>query len=377
MWRSPTIVDDRMLDMATQLGCGWIGAVDVKSDSAYEYDDCHNNVIKHVNLYGGDHVVGYYLIEGFGTIQAIRHSVWHDGHSLIDITPYRDGRDYIIFAKDKQQKNKTYKISNCYIQSLDKYKSQEIEIMYYVYQLVDPRTEKPFYIGKGTGNRATTHLTANSSTPNVHKQNKIDSIRRAGLEPKIEYIAENIIDEALAYDIETKMIQKYGRKGYDPGGILTNICEDNRPPNHKGKTYEEIYGVERAKYQREMRSRLQKERGGYGPEKHSKETREKFSKLTSGSGNPMYGKKQKESTKALISEKAKQKVGAKNKNSFEYKLTSPAGEEFTLYGGDALNFCKKQNLSWSTLKKQVEATQWGIPKKGKTKGWKLEVISKK
>lgn len=35
---------------------------------------------------------------------------------------------------------------------------------FYVYALIDPRTEKPFYIGKGTANRATDHFrTANVS----------------------------------------------------------------------------------------------------------------------------------------------------------------------------------------------------------------------
>ena len=148
--------------------------------------------------------------------------------------------------------------------------------MFYVYQLTDPRNNQPFYIGKGTGNRAKTHLLEIPDTRNVYKENKIAAIRREGLEPKIEYIAENISDEKIAYNIEAELIKKYGRKGYDTGGILTNICPDARPPNHKGRSYEQIYGPERALIERKKRADIQLSRGGYGPEKHTEETKQKI-----------------------------------------------------------------------------------------------------
>jgi len=178
----------------------------------------------------------------------------------------------------------------------------------------------------------------------------------------LSILLENIIDEDLAYNIESELIKRYGRKGYEKDGILSNICIDARPPNHRGKTYEEIYGVEKAQQQRELRSRLQKERGGYGPKRHSDETRKKFSKLNTGSGNPMYGKTQKQSTKDLIGAKAKLRVGKGNKNSYTYKLTSPQSVEHILCGSEAVEFCKKNNLSWSTLKMQIQKN-WPIPKK--------------
>jgi len=61
--------------------------------------------------------------------------------------------------------------------------------VYYVYQLVDPRNSQPFYIGKGKGRRAKTHLWDVPETRNVYKENKIASIRASGNEPLIEYIA--------------------------------------------------------------------------------------------------------------------------------------------------------------------------------------------
>ena len=148
--------------------------------------------------------------------------------------------------------------------------------MYYVYQLVDPFTKLPFYIGKGSGRRATTHLWKIPETRNQYKENKIADIRKNGKEPLIEYLIVNIFDEDIAYSIEEAYIKKYGRKGYETDGILTNVCLNSRPPNHKGKTYEEIYGVERSIEQKELRSALQKERGGYGPKKHTAETKLKI-----------------------------------------------------------------------------------------------------
>lgn len=371
MWEIPSKADDEICNLARKLSCNFIQAVRVDYESAYDYDNCHNNVKTHKSLYGGESVIGWYFVKGFNTIQAIRHTVWEIDNKIIDVTPVKDKRKYNLFARSTNQ-IEDYSIPNCYIQSLDKYLTQETEIMYYVYQLVDPRNNQPFYIGKGKGRRAKTHLWEIPETRNVYKENKIASIRKDGLEPVIEYIAENIIDETLAYDIESTLIKKYGRKGYDKNGTLTNICEDVRPPNHKGKTYEEIYGSEKAREQKKLRSELQKERGGYGPKQHSEQTRKLFSTLNSGAGNPMFGKIQSEHTKQLISEKAKERVGRLNKNSYCYILTSPAGIEHILYGGEASNFCKQNNLSWSTLKMQIQK-KWPIPRKGKTKGWKLEV----
>jgi hypothetical protein len=371
MWSTPTEISNDILDFSRSLNCDWVGAITVEYEPAYDYDNCHTNVDTHLKLYGGESIIGWYIINGDITLQAIRHTVWNKDNKLVDVTPYKDNRDFIIFARSRVQ-NKDYSVPNCYIQSLDKYFMQETEIMYYVYQLVDPRDKQPFYIGKGTGRRANTHLWEIPETRNKYKENKIASIRSAGLEPIIEYVAENIIDDGLAYDIEATLIRKYGRKGYDKNGILTNICEDARPPNYKGKTYEEIYGSEKAKEQRDLRSRLQKERGGYGPKQHSKQTKDLFSTLNSGPGNPMFGKTQSEYTKQLISEKAKARIGKLNKKSHCYILTSPDRVEHILYGSEANNFCKQYNLSWSTLKMQIQKN-WPIPKKGKTKGWKLEV----
>ena len=248
--------------MARSLRCNWIGAVPVVPNELAIENMCHSNVSTYISTHGGTKLTGYYFIKGFDVYQAIKHSVWKSGDKIIDITPYKDNREYIVFGLVSSAEVKL--LPNCYNIGINKYLKQEYELMYYVYQLVDPRNNMPFYIGKGSNDRSKSHLKKIPSTRNVYKENKIKKIRDEGLEPIIEYVSVNIIDEDLAYDMEAEIISHYGRKGYEENGILTNICKDSRPPNHKGKTYEDIYGIEKAKHQKQLRSKLQKERGGYG-----------------------------------------------------------------------------------------------------------------
>jgi len=183
-------------------------------------------------------------------------------------------------------------------------------MLFYVYQLIDPRNNFPFYIGKGSGNRAQSHLREIPDTRNVYKENKINSIRKNGLEPVIEYIFTNIVDEKTAYDLETKLILKYGRKGYEHYGILTNICIDGRPPNHKGKSYQDIYG-EGWEEQVEKRRQLQLDAGGYGPEKHSEETKRKLKVAVNKRKINGY----------LITEKELLTLGEQFCRDFDYKIS--------------------------------------------------------
>ena len=103
--------------------------------------------------------------------------------------------------------------------------------MYYVYLLLDPRkNNQPFYVGKGTKDRWKDHLNETiHNTINKRKFNTIECIKKNSLEVGVKFMAE-FEDESLAYEYETKLIQMYGRKGYEQDGILTNICIDSRPP---------------------------------------------------------------------------------------------------------------------------------------------------
>lgn len=195
---------------------------------------------------------------------------------------------------------------------------------YYVYALLDTRKPhpdfgfEPFYIGKGKDDRAEKHL----SIPNYEiesspkKVYKINSIRESGNEPKLIKI-KNFLDENSAYDFESELIQKYGRADIDSGGILTNLCIDARPPSRKGakiseeqkqaivaanrkrlsgKTYEELYGEERAKIVRENVGRATKRRAANITQEH----RDKLSKANSRSYIEIYGSTEEAERQAKI-----------------------------------------------------------------------------
>lgn len=103
--------------------------------------------------------------------------------------------------------------------------------MYYIYQYIDPRTSLPFYIGKGKDTRKYDHVrTEQAKRENPSKANIIKDILEAGLSPIIKEIESNILNEADAYAREDYYILKYGRKGIDTDGILTNRTLHARPP---------------------------------------------------------------------------------------------------------------------------------------------------
>lgn len=103
--------------------------------------------------------------------------------------------------------------------------------MYYIYEYIDPRTNLPFYIGKGKDTRMYDHIrTAQSKRENPDKAKVIEDIISAGLYPIIREIESNIPIEADAYIREDYYIRLYGRKGFDAGGILTNKQLYAQPP---------------------------------------------------------------------------------------------------------------------------------------------------
>ena len=130
---------------------------------------------------------------------------------------------------------------------------------YYVYALIDPRTNQPFYIGKGKGNRCTSHLKETYETTINHKKfNKIQSIRSCGVEPRIEILAY-FIDENLAYEFEILMISTtQNLTNIQPGGKggqgNMNWKRDNPSSKTKGQSYEQRYGEEKAKQMKQVRS---------------------------------------------------------------------------------------------------------------------------
>lgn len=104
--------------------------------------------------------------------------------------------------------------------------------MYYVYLLKDPRNNLPFYVGKGQKDRALWHLKVvklGKPSGNPYKDHVIKQILTEGFEPLVEIVYQTDCEEE-AYDLEAGLIKQYGRRRYDTDGLLTNLCEDSRPP---------------------------------------------------------------------------------------------------------------------------------------------------
>lgn len=76
----------------------------------------------------------------------------------------------------------------------------------YVYVYSDPDTRKPFYVGKGRGNRVFDHLKDTADTP---KAAKIRHLLRHGKEPLIEILVYGL-DEETALKVEAAAIDLLG-----------------------------------------------------------------------------------------------------------------------------------------------------------------------
>lgn len=76
----------------------------------------------------------------------------------------------------------------------------------YVYVYTDPRNGRPFYIGKGQGNRLFAHLDDTSET---EKTNTISAIRKSGQEPQIDILRYGLTDAEAAL-VEASTIDLIG-----------------------------------------------------------------------------------------------------------------------------------------------------------------------
>lgn len=79
----------------------------------------------------------------------------------------------------------------------------------YVYGLVDPFTQKIFYIGKASSNnRAFDHLRENAKES--RKSAKIKQIRHQGKEPTVEILRSGLLSEEVAFEVEAALIDAIG-----------------------------------------------------------------------------------------------------------------------------------------------------------------------
>lgn len=129
---------------------------------------------------------------------------------------------------------------------------------HYVYLLIDPTTNTPFYVGKGKGRRCDYHIwEARSKTyKKSYRLHKIRSLLSKGIEPKVIKVEENVSD-ALAKDFEMLIIAELrslnikltnvtdggdGGLGLKPSKetrLKTSLALKGRPSPMKGRKHTE------------------------------------------------------------------------------------------------------------------------------------------
>lgn len=99
---------------------------------------------------------------------------------------------------------------------------------YYVYALIHPTTDKPFYIGKGIGNRLFNHKHCALNTEDSSL--KLDIIRKitsSNLEVK-HIVIRHGLTEKEAFEVEASLIDLGNYIGFDLSNIMDGHYAENR-----------------------------------------------------------------------------------------------------------------------------------------------------
>ena len=227
---------------------------------------------------------------------------------------------------------------------------------FYVYALIDPRDNQPFYIGKGCGKRAQSHLReTKEKTQNIRKFYKIQSIREDGYEPSISYLFENL-EESEAYEKEESEIKRLGRKDLDPNGTLMNLVTDSRPPNRQGKPHKDS-----------TKAKMSKASLG---RKKSPEHCKSIGISKKGENHPYWGKTRDPETIEKIRESnlgqkrsAEARKNIAKAHAVTYEVTSPEGKSRVVDSVDLKKLCEAYGLNKGSF---VNACREGRPYKGWT-----------
>jgi hypothetical protein len=192
------------------------------------------------------------------------------------------------------------------------------------------------------------------TTRNKRLTGHIRKLRAKGIEPVILKVQENMT-EKYAYDLEELEIRKYGRIGYDEGGILFNFYLANKPAPKYGEL-NPFYGRTHTEETRKIIGDRNRGR------KHTEETKKKWSEQRKGVpkseehkrkiGDKSRGRRHTEESKAKLRAAALQEdalrknIEAKQK---EWIVITPEGEELEVV--NLSDFCKERGLCRSKMYK--------------------------
>lgn len=183
----------------------------------------------------------------------------------------------------------------------------------YVYTLVDPRNNLPFYVGKGSGERCNAHVVEAKYYVKRKslKLNKIRKLMRLGMEPIVIKLEENVSDKQ-ALDLECLLIAEMR----DLGFALTNMT-DGGDGAQGYKHTEEYKQMMREKFKgriitEEHRQKMCKPKSEQGRKnialarlqmdyRPTDEHKRKTSEALKGRPSPMQGRTQTDEAKAKMS----------------------------------------------------------------------------
>lgn len=215
---------------------------------------------------------------------------------------------------------------------------------YYVYKLIDPRNNLPFYIGEGKGNRAYSHMNFKSGCNNPHKDRIIRKIQSLGLEVIISFIATGL-SKFEAQILEENVIKEIGIDN------LSNICKNAHPPV--------LFGEKNGFYGKKHTEENKKKCGDSNRGKNNK-TSEGLSSISSAMKerwkDPELRKKQIESLKSRKGEKRSElakesyKKSAADRNA---KMTPEERSARTLAG------CATKKIKYAGMKRQQYTDETG------------------
>jgi hypothetical protein len=193
----------------------------------------------------------------------------------------------------------------------------------YVYTLVDPRNNLPFYVGKGSGERCNAHVVEAKYYVKRKslKLNKIRKLMRLGMEPIVIKLEENVSDKQ-ALDLECLLIAEMRDLGFN----LTNMTDGGdgaQGYKHTEDHKQKMSDLQKGRvFSEETKQRMRKPKSEQGRKniaearltttyRPSEETKKKTSEALKGRPSPMTGRTHTDDARAKMSAIGKGRVKPK------------------------------------------------------------------